>query len=184
MSSNPNPTPFSPRGEGGPASAGSDEGAPPTAAPPHPAGYAGNLLPRGRRQAALAIVAALTLAACSEQPAQQAQTPPPATAPPTAPPTPQPPSYVGRWAVSLAACQNGAWEFAKDRVGTAGEVSCQFDKVTPNPSGYAIEAQCVAQAPPELQSFTLAFTGVGPAETMTITGGPWSGPITLVRCPP
>jgi hypothetical protein len=134
----------------------------------------------------VAAALVLTLAACSEQPAEQAQpaqSPPPPTAP-AAPLTPQPPSYVGRWAVSLAACQNGAWEFTRDRVGTAGEVSCQFDKVTPNPSGYAIEAQCVAQAPPELQSFTLAFTGVGPAETMTITGGPWSGPITLVRCPP
>ena len=132
----------------------------------------------------LAVLAALTVVACSEQPAEPAAQAPPPSAPSVPAAQPTLPSYVGRWAVSLAACQNGAWEFAKDKVGTAGEVSCQFDKVTPQASGYAIEAPCIAQAPPELQSFTLAFTGVGPAETMTITGGPWSGPINLVRCPP
>ena len=40
------------------------------------------------------------------------------------------------------------------------------------------------QAPPELKSFTLTFAGVGPAETMTVAGGPWGAPVALVRCPP
>jgi len=128
------------------------------------------------------------LAACGERPAGQVSEAAPAAsaAPPTAAPAPTPaqPSYVGRWAVSLAACQTGGWEFRKDSVGTAGEVSCEFRKVTPKADGYAIDAQCTAQAPPELKSFTLTFAGVGPAETMTVAGGPWSGPVALVRCPP
>ena len=128
------------------------------------------------------LATAMALAACSEQverPAAAAQPPPPPPAP-----TATAPSYEGRWAVSLAACQDGGWEFTKDRVGTAGEVSCEFERVTPNATGYAIDAQCTAQAPSELKSFTLTFAGVGPAETMTVAGGPWSAPVALIRCPP
>lgn len=143
--------------------------------------------PEGLRALGLLLLPA-ALVACSEPaapPSQAAPAPAPAPTPPAAPaPTTAQPSYVGRWAVSLAACQAGGWEFTKDSVGTAGEVSCQFDKVTPRAGGYAIDAQCTAQAPPELRSFTLAFAGVGPAETMTVAGGPWDGPVTLVRCPP
>lgn len=92
-------------------------------------------------------------------------------------------SYVGRWAVSLAACQAGAWEFAKDRVGTAGEAACTFAKVAPTPAGYTVQAECTAQGPPTPQTFTLTFAGVGAAETMTVAGGPWRDPVALVRCP-
>lgn len=128
------------------------------------------------------LAMAMALAACSEQ----VERPAAATQPPVPPPAPTAtaPSYEGRWAVSLAACQDGGWEFTKDRVGTAGEVSCEFERVTPNSNGYAIDAQCTAQAPPELKSFTLTFAGVGPAETMTVAGGPWSAPVALIRCPP
>lgn len=133
---------------------------------------------------ALTLLLGLSLlAACSEEPRAPAAAPAPA-APAAVPPTQATPSYVGRWAVSLAACQTGGWEFKRDSVGTAGEVSCQFRKVTPAAHGYAIDAECTAQAPPELKSFTLVFSGVGLAETMTVAGGPWSGPVALVRCPP
>lgn len=128
---------------------------------------------------------AMAIAACSEQAERPATVAPAVTQPPAEPPpAAAAPSYEGRWAVALAACQDGGWEFTKDRVGTAGEVSCEFKRVTPTAAGYAIDAQCTAQAPPELKSFTLTFAGVGPAETMTVAGGPWSAPVALVRCPP
>lgn len=126
----------------------------------------------------------LALAACSEQAERPTTVAPAAAQQPPAPPAAAAPSYEGRWAVSLAACQDGGWEFTKDRVGTAGEVSCEFERVMPTAAGYAIDAQCTAQAPPELKSFTLSFAGVGPAETMTVAGGPWGAPVALVRCPP
>ncbi len=132
---------------------------------------------------ALASAAAALVAGCSEERPPAAPARPAASAAVT-PPTANTPDYVGRWAVSLAGCQTGGWEFRKDSLGTAGEVSCQFKKVTQRPDGYAIDAQCAAQAPPELKSFTLSFAGVGPAQTMTVDGGPWSGPVALVRCPP
>lgn len=130
------------------------------------------------------LAMALALAGCSEQAERPATVAPAAAQQPPAPPAAAAPSYEGRWAVSLAACQDGGWEFTKDRVGTAGEVSCEFERVTPTAAGYAIDAQCTAQAPPELKSFTLTFAGVGPAETMTVAGGPWGAPVALVRCPP
>ena len=92
-------------------------------------------------------------------------------------------SFVGRRAVSLAGCQAGSWDFQRDRLATAGEVACTFAKVTPTPAGYTIQAECVAQGPSQPQSFTLTFSGVGAAETMTVAGGPWTGPIALLRCP-
>lgn len=136
-----------------------------------------NLEALSKRTFAVLSLVALLLFACGEPSAPPNPTP-------SVDPTPATAPYVGRWAVSLAGCQNGAWEFAKDSVGAAGEVSCVFKKVTPGPSGYAVEAECTAQAPPELTSFTLAFSGVGPAERMTVAGGPWSGPVALIRCPP
>lgn len=125
--------------------------------------------------------ASALLAGCGEERPPAA---PPRPAAPAVPPTANAPDYVGRWAVSLAGCQAGGWEFRKDSLGTAGEVSCQFKKVAQRPDGYAIDAECTAQAPPELKSFTLSFAGVGPTQTMTVAGGPWSGPVALVRCPP
>lgn len=132
---------------------------------------------------AIALAAAVALAGCGEERGAAAPARP-AEPVVVTPPTTAAPDYVGRWAVSLAGCQTGGWEFRKDSLGTAGEVSCQFKKVTQRPDGYAIDAQCTAQAPPELKSFTLSFAGVGPAQTMTVDGGPWSGPVALVRCPP
>ena len=126
-----------------------------------------------RPVACLALL--LSLAACGERQA--------AVVAPVAVKTAPHSSYVGRWAVSLAGCQADAWEFAKDRLSTAGEVACTFAKVAPTPAGYTVQAECAAQGPQTPQTFTLTFAGVGAAETMTVTGGPWSGPVALVRCP-
>ena len=71
-----------------------------------------------RPVACLALL--LSLAACGERQA--------AVVAPVAVKTAPHSSYVGRWAVSLAGCQAGAWEFAKDRLSTAGEVACTFAK--------------------------------------------------------
>ncbi|HEY9236214.1 MULTISPECIES: hypothetical protein [Phenylobacterium] len=136
------------------------------------------------------VLGATFLAGCGQETRTASATPAPvpapvpAPAPAVAPPTATRPDYVGHWAVSLAGCQAGGWDFRRDSVGTAGEVSCAFKKVTPTTEGYAIDAECTAQAPPELKSFTLVFSGVGPAETMTVAGGPWGSPVALIRCPP
>lgn len=94
----------------------------------------------------------------------------------------QPASYrfIGRWAANTDLCQTGAWTFRSDGLATAGEVSCDFDRVGQRPGGYDIEATCMAQAPPEKSVIHLTFaesTG-----TMRVEGGPFAGPVTLTHC--
>ena len=78
---------------------------------------------------------------------------------------------------------DGAWMFEPGRVATAGEVSCDFTTVTPQAAGYQVSAKCLSEGTAEPQTFQLALAGAGAAQSMTVTGGPWTGPITLMRCP-
>lgn len=124
------------------------------------------------------LLAALALAACG----------PPATdAAPTGEPTApaaEAARYVGRWAARPELCRDGAWRFEARRVATAGEVTCDFDRVSPTASGYEIEARCTAEGASSPQTFTLTMTDPAAPETMTVAGGPWSGATTLALCPP
>lgn len=38
--------------------------------------------------------------------------------------------FVGRWAANPRLCRDGAWRFEEKKLATAGEVSCEFDRVT------------------------------------------------------
>lgn len=125
----------------------------------------------------LALFAALALAACG---------PPAPNARPdagTVSPAVEPARYVGRWAARPELCRDGAWRFETRRVATAGEVACDFDKVSPTASGYEIEARCTAEGASAPQRFTLTMTDPAAPEAMTVAGGPWSGATTLARCP-
>lgn len=137
------------------------------------------------REISIACVAFL-IAGCGERaPVEEAAAPeaPAAAAPAQASQTLQgPAAYVGRWAATPELCENGAWEFQARALSTAGEVSCQFDQVTPTASGFDIEARCVAQAPETRHTLTLTLTDPAPPQSMTAAGGPWSGSVTLMRC--
>lgn len=144
------------------------------------------------RHALHALGLCLVLAACGREaadPGTPAVAPEPPTAAGPAPTTavtsdvPQPAPYVGRWAATAALCAHGAWMFEPGRVATAGEVSCDFTTVRPQGAGYQISAKCLSEGTAEPQVFQLALAGAGPAQSMTVTGGPWAGPTTLVRCP-
>lgn len=108
--------------------------------------------------------------------------PVPAAGPPEPPPAAKP-GFVGRWAASPELCEAGAWSFEEQRVSTAGEVSCEFGAVMRTPTGYDVQAQCVAEAPAQPYTFSLALEDAPTPSSMTVTGGPWGGPITLMRCP-
>lgn len=140
-----------------------------------------------RSAACMSLVAiAFGLSACdardAAQPVPRGEVAPPATRPPAVAASESTPRYVGRWASEPANCAAGAWRFEARRLATAGEVSCDFDEVSATPGGYRISARCIAQAPPERQTFSLTFEGPPDAQRMTVAGGPWSGPISLVRC--
>jgi hypothetical protein len=90
------------------------------------------------------------------------------------------PRYVGLWATSAEGCAEPAWRFEERRITTRGEVSCEFQNVTVTDRGYDIQAQCIAQAPPETHAIQLSFAES--ARAMMISGGPWQAGTSLVYC--
>jgi hypothetical protein len=98
------------------------------------------------------------------------------------PPSETTPRYVGRWAAASLGCEQPAWRFEERRVSTAGEVSCEFNDVQITPTGYTIQAACIAQAPPTQETIQLSFAES--ARAMMVSGGPWSEPIGLMYCGP
>ena len=148
---------------------------------------------------AAVVVLALLAAACGREdeqgegaaasaasaPSSVAEAPPAASAAPAqaqAASAAGPDVYVGRWAAQPNLCAAGAWTFARDRLSTAGEVSCTFRKVERTQSGWEIAASCTAEAPARDATLTLTLTDPAPPETMTVSGGPFES-VTLRRCP-
>jgi predicted small lipoprotein YifL len=127
------------------------------------------------------LIATLALAGCGEKAPAPAPSAPQSAPQPAAAATPA--TYVGRWAATADLCANGAWVFAERSLTTAGETGCEFDKVTSTSTGYEIAARCRAQAPEQPHTLILTLTDPAPPEAMTAAGGPWSGSVTLMRCP-
>ena len=101
---------------------------------------------------------------------------------PVGPPVSSPLHYTGRWATTLEACKDAAWEVRADGLDTPGEVSCRWDPAkirTVAPIGQEVEATCTAENPP--QPASLAFYPQGP-DTLEIRGAPFEA-VPLVRCP-
>jgi len=133
------------------------------------------------RLAPLVLLSALGLAACGpSDPAPKNVEPAPIVS--QANEAAPPPRYVGAWATTSDQCADPAWIFVADGVSTAGEVSCEFQSVTETETGYAAEASCIAQSPPQSYRIALEFDGL--VQTMRVSGGPWSAPIDLVSCAP
>lgn len=140
------------------------------------------------RKVCIALACALALSACQKPgpatsdraaPDAQAEAPPPVVPTPVAPPPSPPPRYVGRWAASADLCRTGAWNFAERRLETAGEVACDFQRVTPNEGGYDIHAVCTAEGPPKAYDLKLRFAQS--AKALLLEGGPFND-IGLIWC--
>ncbi|MGE0739866.1 MAG: hypothetical protein AB7O98_00880 [Hyphomonadaceae bacterium] len=140
------------------------------------------------RRAAVAVVS-VALIACADpaepepDPEAAAEVGPAESIGRTLPaPSEETPRYVGSWAASAEMCRQPAWLFSARELSTLGEVSCTFDDVALTNTGYAIQATCTAQAPPERSLIQLSFAES--ARAMMISGGPWGAPIGLVYCGP
>jgi hypothetical protein len=137
------------------------------------------------RSLAVGLAVAAGLSACQGEappaPAKAIEPPPPA---PASPPEPPPPAYVGLWAADASLCPDRAWVFDRDRVVTAGEVACEFQQVTETNTGFQVTATCSAEGEAKPYRFSLTLTDPAPPPSMTVSRGPWDGPITLMRCSP
>lgn len=96
------------------------------------------------------------------------------------PPVGDTPRYIGAWSTTGGRCTEPAWIINAETMHTQGEVSCTFNDVNEIPGGYAIDATCTAEAPP--QPYHMQFTFAEAAQAMLITGGPWSPSPSLIHC--
>ena len=130
----------------------------------------------------LALLAAAGLGACSRHPEPPIGAAPAERAPArTAAEIAGPPLYVGRWAVSTAACSERGWELTPNRLTSPSALSCQFFKTEPTSAGYTVYSTCMVGK--ASQPMRLVFTLTSKNRALTMTGGPFSEPVALSRCP-
>lgn len=133
------------------------------------------------------FVSVLLMAACSpagnDGAVDPGETPRPELANDTPlPPLPAPeatPRYVGRWAANETLCASGVWNFGEHHLATAGEVSCDYAKVTQVPGGYDLEAACLAEGTQTQEVIELRFAES--ASAMQVESKTFR-PVGLIRC--
>lgn len=90
--------------------------------------------------------------------------------------------FVGVWAAEKDLCGEGAWRFTERGLGTAGEVSCDFNRINPVPEGYDIAAMCRAEGDEVRNTLRLRFAES--AKTMMVEADRILQPVGLVYCGP
>lgn len=91
--------------------------------------------------------------------------------------------FVGVWALQAEQCaRNRTWRFTADRLAADG-VNCAIEGAARAPQGWRLQASCTVQGQPRPAQLDLALDEV-PAGGMTLSGGPFGQPVSLVRCTP
>lgn len=120
-------------------------------------------------------------------PANNAVAAPAQPAPGVLPPADANLRFVGIWAAEPALCDEGAWRFSERGLETAGEVSCQFERLNPVPGGYDIATMCTAEGEETRDTLRLRFAESAKAmmvetdKMLQPTGLTWCGPEGAAR---
>ena len=139
-------------------------------------------VPAMRRRMLLAWLAAAGLAACSRPSEPPIGSAPAERAPPlTASVAAGPPVYVGHWAVSRSACGERGWDLTAAGLQSPSALSCEFFKAEPTSAGYTVYSTCKVGKAAQPMRLVLTLTGQG--KSLTLSGGPFSEPVALARCP-
>jgi hypothetical protein len=93
------------------------------------------------------------------------------------------PAFVGRWAVTAATCSRQAWVLTADTLSSPSVLSCSFQGVEPTDAGYMVDSQCMVGKARAAGRLVFRLTGRGQNRALTLSGGPFSEPMALVRCP-
>ncbi len=136
-----------------------------------------------RRRLLIAWLATAGLCACGQNEPPLGAAPAERNPPMTAAAPAGKPLFVGRWAASRAACADHGWEITAASLKSPSALSCEIAKAEPTSAGYTIYATCtVGKA---IQPSRLVFTFSGPSgnQALTLTGGPFTEPMALARCP-
>ncbi len=93
--------------------------------------------------------------------------------------------FVGVWAERPDLCGGGqTWRFTHERLSAANGVSCAVEGAARSAEGWSVQALCTASGAPRPAAVTLSTAGPAPATGVTVSGGPFGTPVSLVRCTP
>jgi hypothetical protein len=92
------------------------------------------------------------------------------------------PSFIGMWAPARTACGHASWTMTAERLQSPGAVHCAVTTVTPTLAGYTINSACSSGGADTPGRIVVTMNGGQPAQGMTLQGGPFAEPVSLVRC--
>ncbi len=140
-------------------------------------------VPAMRRRLLLAALATAALGACGRQEPPFGAAPAERAPPMTAAASTGQPLFVGRWAATRTACADRSWEITAASLKSPSALSCEISKAQPTGAGYTVYATCMVGK--AMQPTRLVFTFSGPSSNraLTLTGGPFTEPLALSRCP-
>ena len=73
------------------------------------------------------------------------------------PPPGPAPRFIGKWAKDQQSCQASAWQFTDSTLRTPDGDNCSFNRVSPVPGGYDIQATCSAKGVPSADVLQIRF---------------------------
>lgn len=93
-----------------------------------------------------------------------------------------PPGFVGRWAASKAACAARGWELTAVSLNSPSALTCQFFKSERTSAGYTVYSTCTVGKASQPVRLVFTLTGSDGARSLTLTGGPFTEPVSLALC--
>ena len=94
-----------------------------------------------------------------------------------------PPGFVGRWAASKGACVARGWELTAARLTSPSALSCELFNADRTSAGYTVYSTCMVGKASQPMRLVFTLTGSGSNRSLTLTGGPFTEPVALSRCP-
>jgi hypothetical protein len=92
------------------------------------------------------------------------------------------PAFVGVWAAARSECGHAAWTMTPQRLQSPATVRCAIGTATPTLAGYTLHSSCSSGGVDMPGRIVVTMNGGSPAQGMTLQGGPFTEPVSLVRC--
>ena len=135
------------------------------------------------RRPTLVVLATMALLGACERPLPPIGAAPAERAPALSPAAQAgPPGFVGRWAASKAACAARGWELTSVSLTSPTALTCELLDAQRTSAGYTVYSTCAVGKASQPVRLVFTLTGAGAARSLTLTGGPFTEPVSLARC--
>ena len=143
-----------------------------------------NGVPTMRRPVLFALAAMTLLGACEQEHLPPIGASPAERAPAlSAAAVAGPPGFVGLWAASTTACAAREWALTPTTLTSPSALTCQLFKAERTSAGYTVYSTCTVGKASQPVQLVFTLTGSGATRSLTMTGGPFTEPVALSRCP-